>query len=212
MAIFAWFLAIQPSRAASAQTKIYVIDVHGTVWQGQANFVKQKLDEAAAQGASAVILDVDTFGGFASAAVDIKDAIISHDKDYTTVAYVHNRALSSGSLISLSCKYIVMNPGATLGSAQPHPGFGGGEPDPELLSWARKEFESTAQFRGRNPAIAEAWVTAPAALTRARRQGRRHPHPHHPRKPRPTATATLVATGVPDIEVVSKAARRHLWS
>ncbi len=36
--------------ASAAGSKIYVIDVHGTVWQGQANFVKQKLDEAAAQG------------------------------------------------------------------------------------------------------------------------------------------------------------------
>ncbi len=185
--------------ASAAGSKIYVIDVHGTVWQGQANFVKQKLDEAAAQGASAVILDVDTFGGFATAAVDIKDAIISHDKDYATVAYVHNRALSSGSLISLSCKYIVMNPGATLGSAQPHPGFGGGEPDPELLSWARKEFESTAEFRGRNPAIAEAWVTAPAALpalgvkegdilTLTTSQAQANGY------------CDLVATGIPDIE------------
>ena len=123
-----------------------------------------KLDEAAQQGASAVILDVDTFGGLASSATDIKDALQRHDKDYVTVGYVHNRALSSGSLITLSCKYIAMAPGGTLGSAQPHPGPTGGEPDPEELSWARKEFSSTAEYRGRNPAIATAWVTAPAPL------------------------------------------------
>jgi membrane-bound serine protease (ClpP class) len=149
---------------AGGDAKVYVIDVHGMVWPGQASFVKEQLDDAAKQGASAVILDVDTFGGLASAATDIKDAIISHDNDYRTVGYVHNRALSSGSLITLSCKYIAMAPAATLGSAQPHPDATGGDPDPELLSWARKEFSSTAEFRGRNPAIAVAWVTAPGPL------------------------------------------------
>ena len=155
-----------PSFAAGAgpADKVYVIDVHGTVWPGQATFVEDQLNEAAKQGASAVILDVDTFGGLASAATDIKDAIISHGKDYTTVGFVHNRALSSGSLITLSCKYVAMSPAATLGSAQPHPDMSGGEPDPEELSWARKEFQSTAEFRGRNPAIALAWVTSPAPI------------------------------------------------
>jgi membrane-bound serine protease (ClpP class) len=152
------------ARVNAADAKVYVIDVHGTVWPGQASFVKEKLDDAAKDGASAVILDVDTFGGLADAATDIKDAVISHDKDFVTVGYVHDRALSSGSLITLSCKYIAMAPAATLGSAQPHPDATGGDPGPELLSWARKEFSGTAEFRGRNPAIAEAWVTASSPL------------------------------------------------
>jgi membrane-bound serine protease (ClpP class) len=156
-------VSVCATRASADPAKVYVIDVHGTVWPGQATFVINNLDQAAAQGASAVILDVDTFGGLAASAVDIKDALVRHDKDYTEVAYVDNRALSSGSLISLSCKYIAMSPAATLGSAQPHPG-GGGDPDPETLSWARKEFATTADYRGRNPAIATAWVTAPGPI------------------------------------------------
>jgi membrane-bound serine protease (ClpP class) len=143
---------------ACASPKVYVIDVHGTVWPGQATFVKDKLDEAARNGASAVILDVDTFGGLAASAVDIKDAIFSHDRDFITVGYVHNRALSSGSLITLACKYIAMAPGASLGSAQVHPS------DPESMSWAHSEFTSTAEARGRNPNIASAWVTALAPV------------------------------------------------
>lgn len=152
-----------PAKAAG-QGKVYVIDVHGMVWQGMAQFVKSKLDEAAKNGASAVILDVDSPGGYLAAAVDIKTAIISHDRDFPTVGYSHSMAASSAALITLSCKYIAMAPGATLGTAQPHPNIGGGEPDPEELSWARAEFRSTAEFRGRNPNIAVAWVTAPAAI------------------------------------------------
>jgi membrane-bound serine protease (ClpP class) len=133
------------------------------VWPGQATFVENKLNLAQRDGASAVILDVDTFGGLAQSAVDMKDAVLSHDRDFVTVGYVHNRALSSGSLVTLSCKYIAMAPGASLGSAQPHPA-GGGDPDPETLSWARTEFRSTAEARGRNPQIAQAWVTSPISI------------------------------------------------
>ncbi len=166
LGLLACVAGVLPARnaQAAAPAKVYVIDVHGMVQPGQAKFVEEHLDEAARNGAAAVILDVDTFGGLADSAVAIKDAVLSHDRDFVTVGYVHSRALSSGSLITLSCKYIAMAPGATLGAAQPHPGFTGGEPDPEMLSWARKEFESTAESRNRNPSIAAAWVTAPSAM------------------------------------------------
>lgn len=149
---------------AAGPGKVYVIDVHGMVWSGMAQFVQSKLDDAAQHGAAAVILDVDSPGGYLAAAVDIKKAIISHDRDFPTVGYSHSMAASSAALITLSCKYIAMAPGATLGTAQPHPSLAGGEPDPEELSWARAEFRSTAEFRGRNPNIAVAWVTAPDAI------------------------------------------------
>jgi membrane-bound serine protease (ClpP class) len=162
-ALFALAILFVLSHAAYSEPTVFVIDVHGTVWPGQATFIEDKLDEARRDGASAVILDVDTFGGLAQSAVDMKDAILAHDHDFITVGYVHNRALSSGSLVTLSCKYIAMDPGASLGSAQPHPA-GGGDPDPETLSWARSEFKSTAEARGRNPQIAVAWVTSPMPI------------------------------------------------
>jgi membrane-bound serine protease (ClpP class) len=151
-------------QARAAGPVVYVIDVHGTVWPGQAQFVIGKLDEAAKDGASAVILDIDSFGGLLQSADDVKKALVEHDRDYTEVAYVHQRALSSGSLIALSCKDIAMQPGGVLGSAQPHPGPDGGDPDAELLSYARQEFMSTAEYRGRNPQVAEAWVTSPTDM------------------------------------------------
>lgn len=165
LAAFAGALAaaVEPARAAGPG-KVYVIDVHGMVWSGMAQFVDSKLDDAAQHGASAVILDVDSPGGYLASAVDIKKAIISHDRDFPIVGYSHSMAASSAALITLSCKYIAMAPGATLGTAQPHPSLAGGEPDPEELSWARAEFRSTAVFRGRNPNIAVAWVTSPDAI------------------------------------------------
>src|SRR5579862_9799492 len=153
-----------PPTYAAGQPKVYVIDVHGMVWPGQAQFVESALNDAAQNGASAVILDVDSPGGYLAAAADIKKAVISHDRDFPTVGYSHSMAASSAALVALSCKYIAMAPGSTLGTAQPHPDLSGGEPTPEELSYARALFRSTAEYRGRNPNIATAWVTSPDAI------------------------------------------------
>jgi membrane-bound serine protease (ClpP class) len=157
------FCACARSRGAET-SPVFIIDVHDTVTQSQADFVTTKLAEAAREGASAVILDVDTLGGDLDAATRMSKAIISHDHDYVTVGYVHSKALSSGSLVTLSCKYIAMAPAATLGSAQPHEGYSTGPAGPEIMQWAHHEFQSVAEYRKRNPAIAEAWVTADTAI------------------------------------------------
>lgn len=153
---------MQPVRAATAP--VYVIDLHGRVWPGQADFVVKGLDEAAKNGASAVILDVDTYGGELESADAMQKAIVSHEKDYPTVGFVHNKAFSSGALVTLSCKYIAMTPGAALGSALPHPDISGSDPDKELLQAIQNRFKSMAEKSGRNPNIAVAMVTAPAPI------------------------------------------------
>jgi membrane-bound serine protease (ClpP class) len=157
---FGFFL---PGLSAHSAPSVYVIDVHGMVWPGQATFVENKLDEAARDKASAVILDVDSFGGVAQSAVDINKAIMSHDRDFVTVGYVHNTAFSSASLVTLSCKYIAMAPGSSLGAAQLHEA-GGGDPGVEAVSAFRSIFTSTAEARGRNPKIASAWLTSTEAI------------------------------------------------
>ena len=54
---------------------MYRVPVTGTVEMGLAPFVSRSLDEAAAAGASAVILDIDTPGGRIDAAWEIIDAV-----------------------------------------------------------------------------------------------------------------------------------------
>ncbi|HEY3332048.1 MAG TPA: NfeD family protein [Capsulimonadaceae bacterium] len=154
-----------PARAASTGP-VYVIDLHGYVWPIQADFVTRNLEEAAKNGASAVILDIDTYGGELDSADVMQKSIFSHEKDFPIVAFVHNKALSSGALVTLSCKYIAMTPAATVGSALPHPGFGN-SPDTELLQAIQNRFRSMAEKAGRNPNIAEAMVTAKAAIPSA---------------------------------------------
>jgi len=104
---------------------VLVVAVHGTLWPGTATFVRRQLDVAYAQGASGVILDIDTTGGSEAAANDIKQSVIDHAGSLPVAAFVHDRALGPGALIAVVCKTLALSPGASLGGA-------GGVPQSDL--------------------------------------------------------------------------------
>lgn len=137
-----------PSHAAPPQ--VSVISIHGTVWPGTAVFVKSQLDAAYKQGAAGVILDLDTTGGSAAAANDIKQAVLDHAAAFPIAAFIHDRAIGPGSLIALACKTIAFAPGGTLGGAN-----GDG---------TKADFSAAASANGRNPAIGVAFVSADSDL------------------------------------------------
>ncbi len=135
-----------------------VIPIEGTIDLGLAPLVRRGLDSA--QGAAAVILDVDTFGGRVDAAVKIRDAIL--DSNVPVVAFINRRAISAGALISLAADQIIVTSGATMGAATPVQIEDGaakavGE---KMVSYMRSEMRSTAEARGRRGDLAEAMVDA----------------------------------------------------
>lgn len=145
---------------------VYVAPVEGIIDLGLAPFVQRVLDEAAAAGAAAVVLEVNTFGGRVDAAVQIRDALLN--ARLPTVAYVNRRAISAGALISLAAQHLAMAPGATIGAAAP---VQAGQPDggtqavsEKTVSYVRKEFRATAESRKRPALIAEAMVDADVAI------------------------------------------------
>ena len=154
------------SPCASAAPLVYVAPIEGIIDLGLAPFVQRVLDEAAAAGAAAVVLEVNTFGGRVDAAVQIRDALLG--AKVPTVAYVNRRAISAGALISLAAQHLVMAPGATIGAAAPvmagQPGAGTQAVSEKTVSYVRKEFRATAESRKRPPLIAEAMVDADVAI------------------------------------------------
>ena len=129
---------------------VVVVPIHGTVDQGMAHLVQRSVQQANDEHAAAIVLDVNSLGGIVDAALQIKDALFSAHEP--VIAYVANRAFSSAALISLSSNRIVMAPGASIGSAEPHPDTR------ETVSALRAEFESTALRNHRNPTLAGAMV------------------------------------------------------
>jgi membrane-bound serine protease (ClpP class) len=142
---------------------IVVVPISGTVDDGMAHIVERAVEQAQAEHAKAIVLDINTPGGLVSSAFDIRDALIH--AGIPTVAYISERAYSAGALISLSCKTIVMAPGSSIGAAEPIPN------DPKHVSALRAEFASTAHLNHRNATIAAAMVDKNVDLPLMKKSG-----------------------------------------
>jgi membrane-bound serine protease (ClpP class) len=136
--------------ALPSSAPVVVIPIEGTVDDGMAHLVQRAITQANDDHAAAVVLDVNSLGGLVEAALSIKDTIFSAKEP--VIAYVSHRAYSSASLISLSAGKIIMAPGASIGSAEPHPDT------PETVSALKAEFESTAERNHRPVTLAGAMV------------------------------------------------------
>jgi membrane-bound serine protease (ClpP class) len=152
----------KPSLSQPPAPVVYVVPVEGIIDLGLAPFIQRVLKQATDEGAAAVILDINTFGGRVDAAVLIRDGLLN--ARVPTVAFVNKRAISAGALISLAAAKIAMADGGTIGAATPvQAGQPGAAPQPveeKTVSYVRKEFRATAESRKRPPLIAEAMVDA----------------------------------------------------
>ncbi len=150
------------TRAQDKRPVVYVAPIEGVIDLGLAPFVKRVLDEAAAAGAAAVVLEINTFGGRVDAAVQIRDALLN--SPVRTIAFVNKRAISAGALIALASENLVMTGGATIGAATPvqmgQPGAPAESVSEKTVSYVKKEFRATAESRKRPPLLAEAMVDA----------------------------------------------------
>jgi membrane-bound serine protease (ClpP class) len=146
--------------AQASQAVVYVIPIEGTIDLGLAPFLSRTIREAKAEGAAAVLLEINTFGGRVDAAVAMRDTLLN--SPVRTIAFINKRAISAGALIALACDTLVMASGSTIGAATPVL-TGGGETKPadeKSVSYVRKEFRATADARKRPPEFAEAMVDA----------------------------------------------------
>jgi membrane-bound serine protease (ClpP class) len=149
------FLLLAGSQAPAQAPTVYRLAVTGVVEDGLAPYVARGLREAAAAGAEAVYLDIDTPGGRIDAAERIADAVGA--STVPVYAFVNPRAYSAGALIALSAKAIYMRPGAVLGAATPVDGQGV-KASEKMVSAMRGEFRALAEARGLDPRVAEAMV------------------------------------------------------
>ena len=153
---------------------VYVAPIEGMIDLGLAPFVQRVLNDAAQDGAAAVIFEINTFGGRVDAAVIIRDALLN--ARVPTVAFVNKRAISAGALISLSAEKIVMANGGTIGAATPvqigQPGAPAQPVEEKTVSYVRKEFRATAEARKRPPRIAEAMVDRDVEIPRLIQKGK----------------------------------------
>jgi membrane-bound serine protease (ClpP class) len=145
------------SRAgAGPESLVYVVPVQQTVDAGMVALFTRVYQEAAKQQATAVILEIDTLGGYLDAALKIRDIV--DQSPVKTIAYIRSRAISAGVLVALAADQLVMAPGTTIGAAEPR--LGNQRADEKTISFWTAQLAGAAAAHGRDPQLASAMADA----------------------------------------------------
>ena len=153
--LFILFIALSGTIAEETKKNIYIIPIQDTIDLGIPSFVNRAIDIAESNNSELIIFDIDTFGGRVDAATQIKDSI--SETAIPTIAFINRRAISAGSLISLSCDKIYMTDGATIGATSVVD-MTGSKQSEKSQSYMREEMAATAEKAGKNPDIARGMV------------------------------------------------------
>ena len=95
-----------------------VITIDGQIDDYTKGVLVRRFEKARALNADTVILQIDTYGGLVTSALEMSRFIKRQD-DLHVVAFVHDKAISAGAMIALACDELVMSPSATIGDAAP---------------------------------------------------------------------------------------------
>jgi membrane-bound serine protease (ClpP class) len=95
-----------------------VITVDGQIDDYSRAALVRRFEKARALNADTVILQIDTYGGLVTSALEMS-RFVKRQNDLHTVAFVHDKAISAGAMIALACDELVMSPSATIGDAAP---------------------------------------------------------------------------------------------
>jgi membrane-bound serine protease (ClpP class) len=162
-------LAGSPARAAEETPRVAVLPTSGIVDAIMAGYLEDGIAKAQRDGASAVVITLDTPGGDLSQTRRIVKAILG--APLPVIVWVSPQgahAASAGTFITLAGHVALMAPGTNIGAASPV--TGSGEDIPETME--RKVIEDTTALmrsitdaRGRNAEWAESTVTDAEAAT-----------------------------------------------
>lgn len=114
--LFLSAIAIPFMQTDASGTKVYKVPVEAEVEKGLLAFLQRSFSEAEQADADAIILEIDTLGGFTDAADKIGK--LMDETPIPIIAYINNRAISAGAFIALHADQIYMSPNATIGAAQ----------------------------------------------------------------------------------------------
>src|ERR1044072_2196482 len=136
-----------------------VVQLNGEVAPAMHLFLRRAVKPAENAGASAIVIEMNAFGGRLDAAADICDAL--NRTTLPTYTFINSNAGSAGSLIALATRHIYMSPVSAIGAAAPVLAGGGeltGTEKDKTLSYWSALVRNSATRNGHNPDIGEAFM------------------------------------------------------
>ena len=145
---------------------IVIIPIEETVDFGLHAFLKRAVAKALEKNPDAIVFKVNTYGGELQSAFDIVDLLTGISR-CSTYAFVEQKAISAGALISLACNRIAMGNSTTIGDCAPiTQGQDGivmlGE---KIQSPLRAKFRTLAEKNGYPSFLAQAMVSTELGVT-----------------------------------------------
>lgn len=96
------------ARGQEAGSEAHILRLEGMITKAGFLNVRGYINEAREQGVPTFILELDTPGGTIQDSMDLADFIFALE-DIQIVAYVHNQALSGGTMVALACDAIYID-------------------------------------------------------------------------------------------------------
>lgn len=146
-----WYLVclllLLAAGALRAEGLVYRVEVRDEVGPSMWRMVKRAFEESRREGADAVLLHMNTYGGMVVYADSLRSLVL--DSPVPVWVWVDNNAASAGALIALACDRIYMREGANIGAATVVNTSGEAMPD-KYQSYMRSMIRATAQAQGRD--------------------------------------------------------------
>ena len=160
LAVVGWLAVVGSMRGAGPE--VIVLPTTGIVDEGMARYLADGIATAERDGAAAVVIKLNTPGGFLTSTNDIVGTILEANVPVIVwVAPAGGFAASAGTFMTLAAHVAVMAPGTSIGAASPV-SAGGSEIDPVLADKVRNDaiakITAIAEARGRNVEWAVATV------------------------------------------------------
>ncbi len=163
IAIFAVAFFIAPATAQARDVihkgDVVVVPLRGEVSPSLLAFLRRAVKAAESNEASAIIFEMNTYGGRLDAAADIVNAL--NQTNIPTYTFINTNAGSAGAIIAIATQHIFMAPVSAIGAAAPILPTGEDLPTTareKTISYWSALIRGSAIKNGHNPDIAEAFI------------------------------------------------------
>jgi membrane-bound serine protease (ClpP class) len=138
---------------------VVVVPLRGEISPSLLMFLRRTEKVAEGSGASAIIFEMNTYGGRLDSAEEITSAL--NHATIPTYTFINSNAGSAGSLIALATQHIYMAPVSAIGAAAPVLPTGEDLPltqREKTISYWSALIRSSAMKNGHNPDVGEAFM------------------------------------------------------